>query len=150
MKFFNMTVYQCRRRGARRLTKRMLPNLPLVIFLRNAPSRDLWHGSHLLKVAPWASSSWCVGQARGAEVQLKWLCRRVFRGLRHRSCPDRRRRRWERHRQTQTFDSWQVDAGMLVNPDAVADDPKRALLECTWACHQLRAAKKHRTHQRCD
>lgn len=32
---------------------------------------------------------------------------------------------------TQTFDSRQVNAGVLVNPNAVADDPKRALFECT-------------------
>ena len=43
---------------------------------------------------------------------------------------------------TQTFDSRQVNAGMLMNPNAVADYPKRALLECTWACHQLKAAKR--------
>lgn len=44
---------------------------------------------------------------------------------------------------TQTFDSRQVNAGMLMNPNAVADDPKRALLESTGACHQLRTANRN-------
>ena len=49
------------------------------------------------------------------------------------------------HKQnTQTFDSREVDAGMLMNPNAVANDPERALFECTRARHQLKVAKRHR------
>lgn len=36
-----------------------------------------------------------------------------------------------------TFDSGQVNAGMLVNPDAVANDSEGAFLERTRACDQL-------------
>lgn len=43
-----------------------------------------------------------------------------------------------RTQNTQTFDSWQVNACMLMNPNAVADNPKRALFEGTWTCHQLK------------
>lgn len=36
-----------------------------------------------------------------------------------------------------TFNSWQVDAGVLVDPDAVADDPQRSLFEGPGASDQL-------------
>lgn len=43
---------------------------------------------------------------------------------------------------TRTFDSREVNAGVLMNPNAVADDTERALLKCTGACHQLKAKQK--------
>lgn len=36
-----------------------------------------------------------------------------------------------------TFNSRQVDAGMLVDPDAVPDDPQRSLFEGSRAGDQL-------------
>lgn len=45
---------------------------------------------------------------------------------------------------TPTFDSREVDAGVLVNPNAVADNPERALFECARARHQLEAAKQEK------
>lgn len=39
--------------------------------------------------------------------------------------------------ETGTFDSWQVDAGVLVNPDAVANDSQGAFLERARARDQL-------------
>lgn len=51
------------------------------------------------------------------------------------------RRLWRqevrRIKESSTFDSRQVDAGVLVDPDAVADDPQGAFLERARARNQL-------------
>lgn len=47
-----------------------------------------------------------------------------------------------RHIHTLTFDSREVNAGMLVNPNTVANDPKGAFLKCTWTRDQLREKDK--------
>lgn len=44
--------------------------------------------------------------------------------------------------ETHTFDSREVNAGVLMNPNAIANDPKRAFLECPRAGHQLKTAWK--------
>lgn len=41
-----------------------------------------------------------------------------------------------------TFDSWEVNAGMLMNSNTVADDPEGAFLKRTWTRHQLREKDK--------
>lgn len=46
--------------------------------------------------------------------------------------------------ETHTFDSWEVNAGVLMNPDAIANDPERAFLERTRACDQLRVTEKQK------
>ncbi len=47
-----------------------------------------------------------------------------------------------------TFDAGQVDAGVLVDPDAVPNDPERAFLKRSGARHQLQNTHTHtRTHE---
>lgn len=48
-----------------------------------------------------------------------------------------RRQEVRRIKESGTFDSRQVDAGVLVNPDAVANDPQGAFLERARARNQL-------------
>lgn len=127
------------------VSKRNLGNCPV---LRKVTRQGLWHLSCLLALT--LSNSWRLGEDGQTDVQFEaaplssqWRIKVQIKSRLEREVVEETEANTHTHNK-QTFDSWEVNAGMLMNPNAVANDPKRALLESTRACHQLKAAKRHK------
>lgn len=133
----------------------MCPNLTLALLLffgkYQAETYYIWAICSHATCRAWTINSWRLGKARQTDVWVEvvvlssqWRIKVLIKSrLEREVVEESQTNTYRKH----TFYSREVNAGVLMNPNAVANDPKRAFLECTRACHQLKKALKKRHEQ---